>query len=579
MITSNMLKELAGNTIYGKGEDIFLAGDVLFSDKVTTENRLSVKAQVQGTSRYQVELFINDEEIVTALCSCPAFNYQPICKHCIATALACLEDSIDFSKAPTRSAKPTKRDIEEQQLQEFFLKKSPAALTDILLGLIARDRVQWQSWAFRAQYSGQDLDKGSLKKLITKAFPKKHLWEYSKVAQYFEKANTVIKVFLEHLEDLEPDDAFTLALSALDRLNMVLQDGIDDSGGYRYAVETKLCNTVTDQFILLPWNARKKALWLKDAQCKERDIFPNIPIDFALTADENQAFLAVCQQAFDAIDVDPDYSKRKRNPQLEKLSWILKRDADINEDHYQLIKVKAKTAVNCHDLLNICQLCLDNDDELSAEDWLLCAKPLATQSHEHHAYMEQQLQVWLAMGKMEDVWQTGWQRFLDNVSFQAFVRFEKLVKKTGILDDNYLTKVEALLLALTPQTQTYYKVNSDAVLDFYLHQQQWEKAVNWTSDNLTTNDNLLILAKEVAHSHQKHSLEFTRRMVSSRVGNGTNRAYAEATDTLLEMEDIWSSNEAFSADFLSMVKELSIDLKQKRNFIALLKQHFPAVMK
>ena len=39
-----------------------------------------------------------------------------------------------------------------------------------------------------------------LKKLVTKALPKKHLWEYNKVARYFEKAESVIKVFSEHLK-------------------------------------------------------------------------------------------------------------------------------------------------------------------------------------------------------------------------------------------------------------------------------------------------------------------------------------------------------------------------------------------
>lgn len=320
----NSLQAQAGETTYQRGSALARAGDVTIIRTSKQGDRQAVAAQVLGTHRYTVELTFENGKLVAAACSCPAFDYQTVCKHCVATAIAA------DSPEPTRgeaNGKLSRHEQEEARLKTHLLAMDKGELTDLLLSYIASDRTDWKNWLLKAELSAQPADKKALKKLITKAFPKRHLWDYAKVDRYFRQAEAVFTVFTDQLPSLEAEDALDLLLRAIERLNTVLMEGIDDSGGFRLELEANLCGALVAQFRRLDWSDRQRAEWLVEQLCQSRDVFPSIPTAFDLTPAEHQSLLDCCQVRLDSLP-DVRKSNNATRRQIDALSRVLAQGAN-----------------------------------------------------------------------------------------------------------------------------------------------------------------------------------------------------------------------------------------------------------
>lgn len=287
------IKALAGDVVFKRGEGLWQSGSAVIDNRTAQGKTRTIKALVQGQQRYHVQLKINGGELAGASCSCPAFNYQSLCKHCVAVVLEDVNgpaDSVPVAKL-VKPAKPTKRDRERSQLQGYFEQRSHDDLVSTLLVLLSNDKEAWKDWAFKAEMADKDFTKPELKKLLTKAFPKKHCWEYHKVAQYFDQTAKVLDVFCEQLNQLEAEPALALLVAAYDRLNLVLSAGVDDSGGFRFPVEDMLEASLVRHFQRMTWNDNQCSEWLLQQLHARRDVFPNVPDAFELTQTQREAFL------------------------------------------------------------------------------------------------------------------------------------------------------------------------------------------------------------------------------------------------------------------------------------------------
>lgn len=83
----NVLR-LAGPRFYERGVDYAANGHVV---RLYRRKR-SVEALVQGTRRYRVELWLEGGELWSS-CTCPMGVGGSFCKHCVATALAAMEEA------------------------------------------------------------------------------------------------------------------------------------------------------------------------------------------------------------------------------------------------------------------------------------------------------------------------------------------------------------------------------------------------------------------------------------------------------------------------------------------------------
>jgi hypothetical protein len=139
MITSGLfskaqLRELAEGSSYERGLTYYRNGYV----KNVVRRGNVFEGKVSGTSNYKVKLEVVGNELFFD-CSCP-YDYEGICKHCVALGLAVLDGkyATDSVSAPSGSMASNMAPADELFLT-YFAKVDQASKNDFLLALLSRD--------------------------------------------------------------------------------------------------------------------------------------------------------------------------------------------------------------------------------------------------------------------------------------------------------------------------------------------------------------------------------------------------------------------------------------------------------
>jgi len=136
MFSISDIKQEAYPAAYRRGKELYERGLVQeFSYDVYTEDgvpKAELIGRVKGTveDHYDVRLVIDEEyaEVSESRCNCEAFcNYEGICKHCVAVALAYVNrrQAKDILNAKLGvSQKTEQKDIRKRVKNGYFIKKS-----------------------------------------------------------------------------------------------------------------------------------------------------------------------------------------------------------------------------------------------------------------------------------------------------------------------------------------------------------------------------------------------------------------------------------------------------------------------
>jgi uncharacterized Zn finger protein len=95
------IRQLAGERFFARGERYFDEGRV----HGLTEYRGQVAAKVAGTEDYRVKLWAERGDLGYS-CSCPVGDEGEFCKHCVAVALAWIEESAGKGNKGTSKTAP-----------------------------------------------------------------------------------------------------------------------------------------------------------------------------------------------------------------------------------------------------------------------------------------------------------------------------------------------------------------------------------------------------------------------------------------------------------------------------------------
>lgn len=560
MLDIEKIKAEAGASTFKKAEQLLAKHKVAVKSR---DNHLII-ARVSGQFVYQVRLELDHGLINKAQCNCPAFSYQSICKHCVATALA--YNSKDDQHLEVED--------DEQKIRTFLLNQPPAQLVDQLMGFVLDDPTKYQRLMFQIEAATKTYAKADLKKLLTKALPMKSIWENDQVYSYFQQAEEVFQVFFKHAKELPAQEYFALLHLAFTRLDKATER-VDDSAGYRFNLVEQLSAQLKATFRQLDWNDKKKAQWVVDNILEPLEMDTSSTADYLDTDSLNMAFIKCCQDEVDQIELPTDFAKRERSWQLHRLIQPLLDKAIHSGDVHQQAKLLAIRASDSSDLIDISKMYLANDDEFNAEDWLIKAQKLPANSHDIKEIRLQQIQVDVALGKKEQAWDLAWQCFIENPGYQSYLQLERHILLTGSFDPEYLSKVEAVLLNKpTKQTNAFHAYHSDAALEFYLHQDNLTAAANWANNNDADQYLLAKLALRLVDNQPKQAIVFCQRSVSHMVNLGNNQVYAEAISYLNKFTSLWNDKSQEVSLLKILIKDLNTKFKAKLNFIKLLNDQF-----
>lgn len=564
LLSLEELKREADPAIVKKGEALYLSRAV--SSISQTDD--TVTATVSGTEHYQVSLQRRDGNW-DFHCTCPAISYQGVCKHCVAVVMAChnTESEVDTAKTPAAKEDPDAR------LKAYIQGLSPEVLADELFKLVSHDQSHYKRWLNKSELAAGQADLKSLKKVITKVLPARHLWEYRKVSAYFTSAENTLSDVLDRAQVLSADDQFKLVFHGYQRLNKALEK-VDDSAGYRFGVESMLNATLCKVVAQLNWTAKKKAQWLYDALVRGYDVFPAIPRDFNLDEADMKAFTDVCQMQFDAIEVEADVTQREPNYHLNTLGRILLSHAPEAQTFALAIAIKAKMITSMRDTLSIVKFCLEQGEMDAAQDWLRQAK--AGSDDGTQLWLGSAVEVHLALGKTDQAWQYAWQQFQGNPSFDGWITLRRVCEAIERPFANIYADVEqALVDAPTIKRRGFYHDASD-LLRFYLSNHQNDKALLWLSNNKADESGLRQATKHFLPDPDTavQAIDFAARALAFILSNADKRAYQEGVDFLASIEGQLPDNELAQTAFAALITSVAKDNARRPNMMILLRNQF-----
>ncbi|MDQ9090333.1 SWIM zinc finger family protein [Pseudoalteromonas haloplanktis] len=576
MFDLNDIKQRAASKSLDLGCELFAANSV--SKLLIIDNQ--VMASVMGQFKYKVTLEKSTDGQCWASCTCPAADYQEICKHAVAVALKV--NSLSVAELEEVNANGTTQDNERSELIAWFLDKPANELTDIIMDFLDKSEHEYDKWLMMMASDKQVLGAGELSKLITKALPKKQVWGWSEVNSYFAEADSLFEMILPAIAKLPIEQQWQLNLKALIRFNTVLEH-IDDSGGFRFEIEGSLNQNLSELFNQLPWSDEQKAQWIFEHFVDYKyDVFPSVPHDFNITPSVNTLFLSLCATAVEKrLQAGVDFDDWRQKSALTRLTSVLIKHAQAQGDWQEQLRLIKLTAHNSDDYLKIMALCKARNDLLDAEYYLQQAYQRANKPNEVLACKRDEIEIRLELSEFKAAWAIAWQLFIDNPSFNGFKDLQTLQLKTGVIDAELTQKVEQLLLSLSEQkaqsSQRLHRFTNytSELLDFYIDQNEIEKARSLAAKHEVKSNQLITLAGLIMTQYPQESIDLYQKSISDMIGQTNNNAYREATNLLIKIEKNLKKADADCTLLYDMIAALIKDFKQKRNMMKLLREYFP----
>ncbi|MBZ6067811.1 hypothetical protein LA374_16585 [Aeromonas schubertii] len=557
------LKAQSGEASFAKGLTLAVQGAV----QQLGQDGNTLSARVQGSHLYRVRLEMG--RTLVSHCNCPAADYQTLCKHGVATALAFNRRLSGLGdKQGTISNIPDER----SRLRGYFERHGKPALLELLLDELGRDPKRWRHWLGRVDLDTQAPTPAKLKSLINKALPKRNVWEWQKVRDYFREAEALFEAIWESTDALPLEPRWALTWYALERLNLVLQQ-VDDSNGERVELEEAMCARLPALFARLSWSESDKVDWLFTHLLEQpSDIFPDEEAFGDLV--HSALFLARCEEKLASLLAarEPGYGYEWT---LQRYAHPLLEAARAVGDWRRELTVLASIASTTRDWLELCALCCDHGEPLEGEFWLAKARKQAQPPYETDACDEADIALSIALGDKARAWRLARGRFERRPHVEGFEQLRQLQQQLEWHDETLLPWVEQHLKERAAVKQVVYSPQPhDALVHFYLDQERLHDACDWVATHKISPRLLLTLADKIAPTDPLLAIGYCFRVAASYVASGHNEGYEQAVAALRQCEQSLGDDKAQQEHFNQQLDALVAEHKRKRNFITLVNHHF-----
>lgn len=557
------LKAQSGDASFAKGVKLASQGVV----QQLAQDGETITARVQGSHLYRVRLECG--RTMVSHCNCPAADYQTLCKHAVATALAF---NMQLSGLDGEEGAVAQVPDARARLRGYFERQAQPALLDVLIDEIRRDPKRWDYWLRKVELSEQPLSPAKLKSMINRALPKRDVWEWRAVSDYFSEAEALFEEIWEGIDTLPLEQQWQLTCYALDRLNTVLLQ-VDDSNGDRCELEFALCERLPALFVRLPWPESDKIDWLFTHLIEQpQDIFPAEEAFGDIM--HSPALLARCEQKLASL--------RAALVPGDEYDWDLQRytlplldAARATGDWRRELTLLASIATMPRDWLRLCSICCDHDEPLEGEYWLAKARKLAVSPHEKSECDEVEIRLSIALGEKGRAWRLARAGFERMPHFDGFKRLRQLQHQLEWQDETLLPWAEQCFKDQAAVSQPFnLSSHQDALVRFYLDQERVLDACDWVATHKISPELLLTLADKIAPDNPLLAISYTFRVAASYVATGQNDGYEQAAAALRKREQSLGDDKALQENFSQQLGALATEYKRKRNFIKLVNLYF-----
>ncbi|SPB18176.1 zinc finger SWIM domain-containing protein [Caballeronia novacaledonica] len=578
VLTLEEVQSLADVKTFARGKAYFHEGAVSRLD----ERDGALRASVNGSSRYSVELTVGLDEELAYKCSCPVGQSGTFCKHVVAVALSWLENSgvevfhPDESE-PTKTRK--KRKTAEELIAEYVATLDDDAIRKLLLEAVERDMVLRDKLLFAARAASAN-DLPSMKAAVREATRIGRPLDWREAGGFGDGLFSLAEALRLRLSGPAAAQVVELAELAIAGAEESLEQ-IDDSNGdvmpgilELAAVHLEACKQTSPDPVKLAdrlFRYQSEGAW---------DTFYDVLPKYAEPLGERGMlrYRALVEEAWRQFpSLSPkDGLRRSFDGNRTRLEHAAIRLAELDGDVDEQIAIRQKDLSVPYRYLLIAEICAQNE---RYDDGLRWAKEgLAAFKDPDRRLLDFCILEYLRRGDSVDANLYAWVRFEQRPDADGFAALMEVARSTDSIDQAR-ERAFALLWALVKKEEAAAAVNKSTwyhpgsrstIVEIYLASKDFEKAWAAFAGGPVATSLWATMASIRAKTHPRDAIALYHRLLPIAAEQGTRKArYDEAFGIVRKIRslrtELGEQNEF--AKELDVIRDV---YGAKRNFMKLL---------
>jgi len=572
LLTLHAIRRLAGSRSYARGEDYFHGEQV--SELKTGKGR--IVATVYGTYPYRVVLRDEGDSIDYA-CDCPVGQNGEFCKHCVATALAWLEQEQKAGKEKGRKTGRADTGLTGKDLRAWLLLQEQETLADLLIEAAGMDERLSGTLMMKAA-SARGVNLVTYRKVIDQAIGIDGFIDYHGMYEYWRDAELALDGIEDLLDKGHADAAVELSEYALRRLEGAMNNAMDDGeiGMLQHRLEAmhlKACRKARPDPEAL---AERLFQWELTG---EWGTFSGANKSYARVFGKRgtQHYRELVEAEWARIKpLTPGHQDRNYDGKRYTITRMMENLAEQDGDVEALVAIKQKNLSSGHGFLAIAELYRKARQGDKALEW--AEQGIKAFGDKAGSGLQDFLaDLYHRRKRHADAMALIWPQFVQNPCLETYQHLKRHAdrgKRWPEWRDRALRQLRAAIAAETRRNaharwRDAPLKDHSRLVEIFL----WEKDIDaaWQAATQGGCDQRLWirLAGLREDKHPRDAIAVYQQLIGPIVNRTNNDAYAEAAGLLRRIKQLMGKL-GEGRDFRRYLTQIRVEYKRKRNFMKLL---------
>lgn len=568
------IRQLAGERFFARGERYFDEGRV----HGLTEYRGQVAAKVTGTEDYRVKLWAERGDLGYS-CSCPVGDDGEFCKHCVAVALAWIEQSAGTgNKGTARKSAATLEDV-----RAFLERQDKDRLIEMLLNeALESDGLRERLFLETARMNPERIDLATYRRAIRNAARTNDHVDYYSAGAYARGIHRVIESVSAVLDDGHALEVIELAEYALSEIENSL-GYVDDSDGHMggcihelQELHHRACLRAKPDAAVL---ARRLFEW---EMRSEWEFFGGAAVTYADVLGETglAEYRRLAEAEWSHVPaVGPGENDSDSYGRRFRITGLMEALARQSGDVEALVEVKRRNLSRPYAYLQIAEVYRAAGRHDEALDW--AEQGWKTFSTERDWRMGEFLaDEYHRRGRHDEALQLIWEQFTESPRLENYQELQTHARKAGRSSwpqwrERALAHIRESFAGRKRQKgrqKAYWRwqeADHSELVRIFLWEERHDEAWQEACAGGCTDDLWMQLAATREQDHPQDALSIYRERIAPLIELTNNAAYEQAVELLSKIGKLMErlGRETEFDDYLA---SLRVEFKRKRNFIKLL---------
>ncbi len=562
------IRRLAGDKSYQRGRDYFLQGRV---EEIEGDGE-AVRASVHGSQDYTVDLR-GDEGVLDYACDCPVGNDGEFCKHCVAVALAWLQQQ-------TRPAKPESenRKITLADAHKVLLSEDKNVIIENLIGWAeSDDRLRERLIMHAARRAQPEVLVATVQQAFSKAVRVSRYIEYREMPSFVCRVDAAIDSIDELLQDGHAAGVIELCESSLRSLARAM-DSVDDSDGCMSELLGRLqdihfnaCLQAKPEPVAL---AKRLFEWELHS---DFDIFYGAVDKYSelLGPEGLRAYRRLAGKEWAKVPMRTPDSRDDERGKYFRITDIMETLTKLSGDVAEHIGVLSRDLSSAYSYLQIAEICSRAGDHDQALQWAergAKAFPERTDSRLRELLANE----YHGRNRHDEAMNLIWQDFVERPGLESYRTLKTHADENESWPHWRERALAEIRRRVTPASQSkparlfWMRPEGHSLLvQIFLYEGDADAAWSEAQQGGCRDSLWLELAAVRGKDHPEDAAPIYLRQAEDAINRANNSVYDPAVALLVKAGTLMSRM-GKSKDFDSHVDSLRITYKRKRNFIKLL---------